>query len=201
MFLQEAAHYIRPKNEGNSTIIFCPSCDVLIWVSPQEITNQTCVWHIRWTHQATDLVEVIYLWRQTSMHAHNLLVDKSTNRHAIEDVAELLPHLDVVAPLALIVEPVDPGDRCTFVVSSQLEKVFRVFRLVRKHQRDGFETLLTAIDVVTEEDIVALGWHSTILEEAQEIVVLAMHIAADFNGRFELKQRTLAQEDFAHGSA
>ena len=38
------------------------------------------------------------------MHAHDFFVNEAAHRHAIEDVAELLPHLDVVATLALIVE-------------------------------------------------------------------------------------------------
>jgi len=201
VLLEETAHHIWPEDERYATIVLCPTCNILVWIGPEEIANQSRVRHVSRANQTTNLIEIVDLWRQPTMHAHDFFVDQTTDRHTIEHIAELLPHLNVVAPLALIIKPIDPGDGCTFVVSSQLEKVLWVFRLVRKHQRDGFETLLTAIDVVTEEDIVAIGWHSTILEEAQEIVVLAMHIAADFDGRFELKQRTLAQEDFAYGSA
>ena len=44
------------------------------------------------------------------MHADDLVINESTNRHAIEDVAKLLPHLDVVAALALVVKSVDPSN-------------------------------------------------------------------------------------------
>ena len=63
------------------------------------------------------------------MHAHDLLVNHTTHRHTIEDVAELLPHLDVVAALALIVEAVDARDRGTLVVSTQLKEVFWILHL------------------------------------------------------------------------
>ena len=64
------------------------------------------------------------------------LVDDGGEGHHVEDVLELLPHLDVVSPLALVVEAVDAGDRCTLVVATELEEVLREFDLVGKHQRD-----------------------------------------------------------------
>jgi hypothetical protein len=63
------------------------------------------------------------------MHAQDLLVDAGTDRHTIEGVAEGLPELDVVAALAIIVEPVDSGNTGTFVVPTKGEEVFRVLVL------------------------------------------------------------------------
>jgi len=83
------------------------------------------------------------------MHAHDLLVNEATDRHAVEDVAELLPHFDVISPLTFVVETVDAGNGCTFMVSTELEEVLRVLDLVCEHQCDCFETLLASIYIIT----------------------------------------------------
>ena len=108
MFRQETADDIGSKDEGNSTIAFCPACNVLVGVCPQEVTDHACVWNVCWTHQAANLIKAGNFWRQATVHAHDLFINEATHGHAIEDVAELLPHLDVVATLAFVVEAVDP---------------------------------------------------------------------------------------------
>ena len=52
------------------------------------------------------------------MHGEDLLIDDSCNWQAIEAIGEGLPQLDVVSSLALIVEPVNPVDGGTLVVSA-----------------------------------------------------------------------------------
>ena len=64
------------------------------------------------------------------MHGEDLLVDDGRNRQAVEAIGESLPQLDVVPPLALIVEAVDTVDRSALVVSAKDEEVLRVFDLV-----------------------------------------------------------------------
>ena len=80
------------------------------------------------------------------------------------------------------------------MVSTQNEEVFRVLDLVCKEEADGLEGLLATVDVVTEEEVVSLWWETAIFEETQEVIVLAMDIAADLarrmldGGRFRLKR-------------
>lgn len=71
------------------------------------------------------------------MHGENLLVNDGSNWQAVEAVRECLPQLDVVPPLALIVEPVDAVDRGAFMVTAKDEEVLGVFDLVRQEQADG----------------------------------------------------------------
>ena len=66
------------------------------------------------------------------MDAKDLLVDDRREGEHVEDVLELLPHLDVVPPLALVVEAVDAVDRRALVVAAQKKEVFRVLDLVRE---------------------------------------------------------------------
>jgi len=195
MLLQEAGHHIRAEDEGDATVVLCPASDVFVGVCPEKIADHPGVGHIRRAHQAPHLVEVADLRRQTTMHAHDLLIDKSADRHAVEDVTELFPKLDVVTPLALIVEPIDSGDGCTFVVASQEEEILWVLCLVCKQQDDGLQALLATIDVVTKEEVIALRRKPTILEKTKEVVVLAMDITADLQRCLQFQQRILIKKD------
>jgi hypothetical protein len=47
--------------------------------------------------------------------------------------------------------------------------------------------LFASIYVVSKEEIVGLGWETTIFEKTEEIIVLSMSVTADFNGSFKLK--------------
>lgn len=64
------------------------------------------------------------------MHGKNLLVDDGCNGQTVEAIGKSLPQLDIVSPLALIVEAINSVDGCTLVVPSQDEEVFGVLDLV-----------------------------------------------------------------------
>jgi hypothetical protein len=68
------------------------------------------------------------------MHAQDFFVDASTDGHRIEDIAERLPKLDVVPPLAIVVEAIDAGDTGTLMVATQGEEVFWILVLVAKEE-------------------------------------------------------------------
>lgn len=65
------------------------------------------------------------------------------------------------------------------MVAAQDEEVLGVLDLVCEQQADGLKGLLATVYVVAKEEIVGLRRKTTILEEPQEIVVLAMDIAAN----------------------
>lgn len=112
------------------------------------------------------------------MHGENLLVNDRRDWQAIEAVGERLPQLDVVPPLALVVEPVDPVDGRAFVIAAENEEVFGILDLIGKEEADGLERLLAAIDVVAEEKVVGLWRESTVFEETQKVVVLPVNVTA-----------------------
>mmetsp|Transcript_173632 Transcript_173632/g.551213 ORF Transcript_173632/g.551213 Transcript_173632/m.551213 type:complete len:216 (-) Transcript_173632:622-1269(-) len=120
---QEAGHDIRTEDEGHAAVILGPTCDVLVGVRPKQVADEASVRHVRGPHQLADLVHVADFRGEATMHADDLFVDQAAHRHAIEDVAELLPELDVVPPLALIIETVDAGDGGALVVAAQQEEI------------------------------------------------------------------------------
>mmetsp|Transcript_9813 Transcript_9813/g.28087 ORF Transcript_9813/g.28087 Transcript_9813/m.28087 type:complete len:237 (+) Transcript_9813:892-1602(+) len=135
------------------------------------------------------------------MHAQNLLIHQGCNRQAVEAVSEGLPQPDVVAPLALVIKPVDAVDGCAFVVATQEEEVLRVLDLVGQQKGDGLKALLAAVNIVTQEKVVGLRREAAVLEQAQQVAVLAVDVPANLNGCLQLQQVGLAHEDLLGGDA
>lgn len=65
------------------------------------------------------------------------------------------------------------------MVSTEDEEVLGVFDLVCEQKADGLEGLLASVYIVAEEEVVGLWRETTVLEQAEEIVILAMDITAD----------------------
>ena len=66
--------------------------------------------YISRSHDSPDLLHGVQVGAQATMHGEDLLVNDGSNRQTVEAVSECLPQLDVVSPLALVVETVDTVD-------------------------------------------------------------------------------------------
>ncbi len=66
------------------------------------------------------------------MHGEDFLVNNSCNWQAIEAIGKSLPQLNVIPPLALVVESIDPIDRGTLMIPTKDEKVLWILDLVGK---------------------------------------------------------------------
>lgn len=64
----------------------------------------------------------------------------------------------------------------TLVVAAKQEEVLWIFDFVREQQADGLQGLLSAIDVVAQEQIIWFGWKATVLEQSEQIVILPVDI-------------------------
>ena len=67
------------------------------------------------------------------------------------------------------------------MVSSQDEEVLRILDFVCQEQADGLERLLASVHVITKEQIIGFRREATVLEQAEEIVVLTVNIATDLS--------------------
>jgi len=121
------------------------------------------------------------------MDAQDFIINHGSGRKAVEDVREHFPQLDAVPPLALIVESVNTVDGGTFVVATQEEEVLGVFDLVGEGTYGTLNALLSSVDVVAEEEVVGLGRKATILEEAEHVGKLAVHVTNNFEGSRKLQ--------------
>lgn len=138
--------------------------------------------YIGGTHDTTDLLHRVQIGAETTVHGENLLINDCSDGQAVEAVRKCLPQLNVVTALALVVEAIDSVDRRTLVVASEDEEVLGVLDLVGEQQADSLEGLLASVDVVTEEEVVGLRREAAVLEKTQQVVILAVDIAADLRG-------------------
>lgn len=116
------------------------------------------------------------------MCAEYLLIDNGSDGKAVEDIAKGLPELDIVTTTTFIIETINTIDACALVVTAENEEVLRVANLKREQEADGLDRLTAAVDVVSEEEIVCFRWEAAVLEETQQVVILAVDITADLDG-------------------
>ena len=84
------------------------------------------------------------------------------------------------------------------MVAPQNEEVLGVLDLVGQEQADGLERLLAAIYVVAEEEVVGLGREAAVLEEAEQVIILPVDIAANLRDKV-LAKRTETGRGHARG--
>lgn len=65
------------------------------------------------------------------------------------------------------------------MVTAENEKVLRVLDFVGQKKADGLEGLLSSVDVVAQEQVVCFRGETAVLEQTEEIVVLAVDITTD----------------------
>lgn len=102
MLLQEARYYVGPECEAHTSVILAPSGNVLVWVGPEEVAEETAVGnlsllacaldghcccgcdlsltHVGGSHDAPDLFHRVKIWAETAVHSEYLLVDDGGNR-------------------------------------------------------------------------------------------------------------------------
>lgn len=110
------------------------------------------------------------------MHAEYLLVDDSCHGHHVEHIGEYLPQLEVVLPLALVVEAVEPVDGGALVVAPEHEEVLGVLDLVGQEQAHALDGLLAPVHIVPQEQVVDFSGVAALLEDPQQIPVLPVDV-------------------------
>jgi hypothetical protein len=98
------------------------------------------------------------------MHTKDLFIHHRSHRKAIEAISECFPELDVISTFALVIEPINPINRCALVVASQDKEVLRVLHLVSQEKSNRLETLLTSVNIITQKEIIRCGRKATIFE-------------------------------------
>ena len=130
------------------------------------------------------------------MEAENLVFDDSSQGQVIEQLSELLPDVGVtVLPQALVVETVDLGDLSRLVIASQDRDTVLEAHLERDEKSDRLDTVVTAIDIVTHEEVVRIRGLPANLEKLTQIVELSVDVTANGDWRFHLLDIRLIDED------
>lgn len=98
------------------------------------------------------------------MHAQDLVINEGSDGHAVEDILEFFPDADGVAAFALIVEAVDAIDLTALVVASEQEEVLLELDFVGEEEDDCLERVLSAVNIVAQEEVVRLRRESSIFK-------------------------------------
>ena len=69
------------------------------------------------------------------------------------------------------------------MIPSQQEKVLRVLNFIREQQTDCFQRLFSTIDVIAQEKVVTFRGKAAVLEQAQQVIVLAVDVTCGDVGR------------------
>lgn len=56
MFVQELGHHLWAKGKRYTPVVLPPSQNILVWIRPKQIAQQTLVGHVSGTHDASDLL-------------------------------------------------------------------------------------------------------------------------------------------------
>lgn len=56
VLVQELGHHLRAKGKRYTPVILPPAQNILVWVRPEQITQQTLVRNISGTHDTSDLL-------------------------------------------------------------------------------------------------------------------------------------------------
>lgn len=82
VLVQEFGHHLGTKGKRHTPVILPPAQNILVWVRPEQITQETLVGNVSGTHDTSDLLHGLKVRRQ-SWKKNN---GKSTSKHTDTDV-------------------------------------------------------------------------------------------------------------------
>ena len=140
------------------------------------------------------------------MHTHDFLVDQGHQRHVVEAVVESLPEGKFVPSLDFIEKAINSSNCLTLVIATKDYYLFWEAYFQGKKQTDDFATLLTSVDVITEEQITQISTENLILlfrlvlvchlfKHVKQVTVLSVDVTKDLDRCFKLDEWLLVLEN------
>ena len=118
------------------------------------------------------------------MNTEDFVINNGSDSQVIKNLSKGSPHIERPILLdALIIEPIDLGDQPRLVVAPEEGDPVSVPDFEREEQEECFYAVPAPVDVVPEEYIVGVGRVSANFEEFEDVIKLAVDIAADGDGR------------------
>ena len=152
----------------------------IIRVRPEKIADWAFVRYFHDSIELLYLVEGVDAWWKSSVEAEDVSFDHGREWQIIKEWSKMLPHISIaILPKAFIIEPIHLGDLFGFVVSSENCDSVRVSDLERYKQRNCLNWIISAINVVSHEEIVVFWNLSSDFEEFLEIIELSMNISTN----------------------
>ena len=98
--VEELGDHVGSKCETHSPVVLSPALDILVRVRPEQITEQSGVGDICWSHDPPDLLHALQVRTEAAVATEDLLIHDGGNWQTVETIRECLPQLDVVPPFA-----------------------------------------------------------------------------------------------------
>mmetsp|Transcript_1685 Transcript_1685/g.4987 ORF Transcript_1685/g.4987 Transcript_1685/m.4987 type:complete len:273 (+) Transcript_1685:109-927(+) len=137
----------------------------VVRVRPEKVAHGALVRHLLDAVQLPDVVEGVEGRRDASVHADDLVLDDGGHGQVVKGVREQLPdRRSAVCSHAFVEEAVHLRDLTALVVATEEGDALLIADLVEEHQSDRLHAVVAPIHVVAEEEVVALGRESSILE-------------------------------------
>ncbi|GET92172.1 serine/threonine-protein phosphatase PP1, putative [Leishmania tarentolae] len=189
--VQEVVHNVLTEQVAHAAVALQETTNFILRVRPQQIAQDAAIRHLARTLDVHNGRYRGQVRAKATMHADDLLANHAAHRHRVEHIRERLEQLDVIPPLHIIKKAVHLVDASTLVVTAQQKEVLRVHNLVAKLQDDRLHTVLAAVNVVAEEQVVRVWGETALLIDAQQVVVLPMCVTAHTHRRADLEQHWL----------
>lgn len=122
------------------------------------------------------------------MHTKYFVVDNCTESKTIKNFGAASPHVEAaVLPDALVVESVDLSDDSGLVIAPEEGNSIFVSNFEGEKEEESLDTVFSSVYVVAHEDVVGVRWKSADFEEFEEVIELAVDVAAngDWGGDFD----------------
>ena len=119
LLLQERVDDILSEDVAHASVIQSPTRRQLVLrIGPENVAQKAIVGNDAGTLDLLDLGQRSEVWRQSTMHADDAIIDQGGDGKVLEALREGFPETNVVATLALVVETVNFVDVVGFVVPS-----------------------------------------------------------------------------------
>jgi hypothetical protein len=120
------------------------------------------------------------------MHTQHPAVHQRRQREIIKNFRAIPPSVCIsILSLAFVVEPVHLGDLARLVVASEQSNVGGKAGFQQHEKGEDFQGVVPAVYKIAHEDVVGLRDGTSCVKELQEVMKLAMDVAADlFMGLF-----------------
>ena len=152
----------------------------VIGIGPNKITHGSLVRYFLDSIQITCMIQGVNTGRESTVKTKDASGHNSRHGQEVKRISEVLPDIGIaVLAKTFIIESVDLSDLSAFMISSQNGNAIFVPDFKCDQESDGFQTVISSIDIVAHEEIIGFRTISTNTKELGKIVELTMNITAN----------------------
>lgn len=86
VLLQEVGNDVSSEDKTDSSLVLAPPRHSLLRVGPEQVAEKPLVWDFYGPDDFQNLLEIVQLWTDSSVHTQNLLIDDGAYWHDVENV-------------------------------------------------------------------------------------------------------------------